>query len=203
MRIGAILLAGGRSERMGRPKESLPLHGNTLLGRAVKCLVGAADPVVVVARDEQQALPPLPHGVVRIHDERSGAGPLEALVTALRWLGDRAGFAADDAAFVTACDQPFLSAEAVQWLVDRLGDHELVMPRAGGLLQPLCAVYRLSVLAFAERLLATGTETPRSLAAAATARVLDEDELRSFDPRLRFLQNLNTPEDYRRALGST
>jgi molybdopterin-guanine dinucleotide biosynthesis protein A len=59
------------------------------------------------------------------------------------------------------------------------------------------------VLPFAERLLATGTVTPRSLAAADGARVLDEDEVRAFDPSLRFLQNINTPEDYRRALGGS
>jgi molybdopterin-guanine dinucleotide biosynthesis protein A len=203
MRLGAIILTGGRSERMGRPKESLPLHGDTLLGRAVAGLVGAAEPVLVVARDAQQALPPLPAGTTRIHDEQSGAGPLGALVTALRWLGERASFAPTDAAFVTACDQPFLTPDAVRWLAARLGDHELLMPRAGGRLQPLCAVYRLAVLPFAERLLATGTVTPRSLAAAANARILEEHELRSFDPALRCLQNVNTPEDYRRALGGT
>ncbi|MBX3462240.1 MAG: molybdenum cofactor guanylyltransferase [Planctomycetes bacterium] len=203
MRIGAILLAGGRSERMGRPKESLPLHGETMLGRTLACLTGVAAPILVVARDAQQALPPLPPEATRIHDEQPGSGPLGALVTALRWLGDRAGFAAADAAFVTACDQPFLTADAVRWLAARLGEHELVMPRVGGLLQPLCAVYRLAVLPFAERLLATGTVTPRSLAAGASARVLEESEVRAFDPSLRFLQNVNTPEDYRRALGGS
>lgn len=203
MRIGALILAGGRSERMGRPKESLPLHGDTLLGRAAACLSACAEATVVVARDGNQQLPALPPGITRVHDDPTGQGPLGALVTGLRWFGERAGFAAHDAVFATACDQPFLTAEAVHWLVARLGDHELVMPRIAGILQPLCAVYRLSVLPFAERLLATGTVTPRSLAAAATARVLEEGEVRAFDPSLRFAQNVNTPEDYRRALGGT
>lgn len=201
MRIGALILTGGRSERMGRPKESLPLHGDTLLGRAAACLTSVAEVTAVLARDQGQQLPPLPPGLERVHDDQPGSGPLPALLHGLSWLERRHGFADDDAAFVTACDQPFLTADAVRWLLDRLGDHELVMPRQGGLLQPLCAVYRLSVRGFAERLLATGTVTPRSLAAADRARVVDEDELRSFDPSLRFLQNVNTPEDYRRALG--
>ncbi len=202
MRIGAIILAGGRSERMGRPKESLPLRGDTLLGHALSSLAGCADPLLVIARDDAQQLPPLPVGVTRIHDEHPGIGPLAALVTGLRWLAAHAGFAPTDAAFATACDQPFLTADAVRWLTGRLGTHDLVMPRVGERLQPLCAIYRLAVLPFAERLLATGTVTPRSLAAADGARVLEEHEVRAFDPSLRFLQNLNTPEDYRRALGS-
>lgn len=201
MRIGALILTGGRSERMGRPKESLPLHGDTLLGRAAACLGSVAEVTAVLARDAGQQLPPLPPGLHRVHDRHAGQGPLGALVDGFTWLGERHGFADDDVAFATACDQPFLTAEAVQWLLARLGDHELVMPRVGGLLQPLCAVYRLSVRSFAERLLATGTVTPRSLAAANGARVLEEPEVRAFDPSLRFLQNVNTPEDYRRALG--
>ncbi|MBL8727407.1 MAG: molybdenum cofactor guanylyltransferase [Planctomycetes bacterium] len=188
---------------MGRPKESLPLHGDTVFGRTVAGLGSCADPLLVIARDADQRLPPLPAGATRIHDERTGIGPLAALVTGLRWLAEHAGFAPTDAAFVTACDQPFLTADAVRWLADRIGGHDLVMPRAGARLQPLCAIYRLSVLPFAERLLATGTMTPRSLAAADGARVLEEDEVRAFDPSLRFLRNINTPEDYRRALDGT
>jgi molybdopterin-guanine dinucleotide biosynthesis protein A len=203
MRTGAIILTGGWSQRMGRPKESLPLHGDTILGRTAKTVCAGMDAVVVVARDPQQQLPALPPQVARVHDEVPGLGPLGGLVTGMRWLLRDAGFETGDAAFVTACDQPFLYPGAVQWLVAQLGEHELVMPRTGGLLQPLCAVYRLSVLPFAERLLATGTVTPRSLAAAAGARILDEDEVRAFDSRLEFLQNVNTPEDYRRALGGT
>lgn len=199
MRIGAIILAGGRSERMGRPKESLPFHGDTLLGHTVATLRACAAPIVVVAREPSQTLPPLPDDVARIDDEQPGQGPLAGLAAGLRWLRGQRGLADQDPAFVTACDQPFLTAAAVRWLHEQLGPHRLVMPRVGGFLQPLCAIYRLSVLPFAERLLATGKVTPRSLAAAENARVLDEDELRAFDPSLRFLHNVNTPDDYRRA----
>lgn len=201
MRTSAIILTGGWSKRMGRPKESLPLHGDTLLGRTAKTVCASVATAVVVARDQNQQLPALPQQIVRVHDEVAGLGPLGGLVTGMRWLLETGGFAEDDVAFATGCDQPFLTPEAVQWLVSKLGEHELVMPRAGGLLQPLCAVYRLSVLSFAERLLATGTVTPRTLGAAANARILDEDQLRGFDPSLQFLQSVNTPEDYRRAQG--
>lgn len=199
MRIGAIILAGGRGERMGRPKESLPFAGDTLLGRAITAVTPCAETVVVVARGAEQELPPLPAAVVRLADETPGLGPLAGLTTGLRWLRDARGFGSGDAAFVTACDQPFLDEPAVRWLLAQLGADTLVMPRVAGFLQPLCAVYRLSVLPFAERLLATGIVTPRSLAAADGARVLDEAALRAFDRTLRFLQDVDTPDDYRRA----
>lgn len=199
MRIGAIILAGGRSERMGQPKDSLPFAGDTLLGRAVATLARCSERLVVVARGPEQELGSLPAGVPRIDDARPGQGPLGGLTTGLRWLRGTPGWSDADAAFVTACDQPFVDEATVRWLSDRLGDADLVMPRAAGILQPLCAVYRLSVLPFADRLLATGTVTPRSLAAAAGARVLEEAELRAFDPTLRFLQDVDTPDDLRRA----
>ena len=202
MRTSAIILTGGWSKRMGRPKESLPLHGDTLLGRTAKTVCSCVEAAVVVARDQNQQLPALPEGAVRLHDEVGGLGPLGGLTTGMRWLLDN-GFGDDDVAFTTACDQPFLTPESVQWLVSQIGDHDLVMPRTGGVLQPMCAVYRLSVLPFAERLIGTGTVTPRTLAAAAGARILEEEEVRRFDPSLRFLQNVNTPEDYRRALGGS
>ena len=60
MLIGSVVLAGGASSRMGRPKESLPFQGGTLLGRTVDLLLAHTWPVVVVAGRPEQELPPLP-----------------------------------------------------------------------------------------------------------------------------------------------
>ncbi len=199
MRLGAIILAGGRSTRMGRAKDSLPFGDNTLLGRIAGTLAACASPVVVVARDAAQALPPLPAGTGLVFDEQPGQGPLAGLAAGLRHLRDRAGFAAHDAALLAACDQPFWTADAVRWLGSQLGaapEVPLVMPFANGSLQPLAAVYRLAVLPSIDAMLASGGRTPRDLAALPGARTLAEAELRAFDPALRFLQNVNTPEEY-------
>ena len=200
MRVGSLILAGGRSVRMGQPKESLTFLGDTLLGRIATTLLACTDPVVVIARDPTQALPPLPTGVLVTADTRPAIGPLGALVSGLRFLKERAAFGNDDAVFATGCDSPFLNAAAVQGLVQQLGGAQLVMPRVAGILQPLCAVYRVSIVDIAEDLLARGIHTPRTLATSVAARELDENELRRFDPELRFLRNVNTPEEYRRAL---
>lgn len=196
MRLGAIILAGGRSARMGRAKESLPFRGDTLLGHAAHTLAACCERVVVVARDAAQTLPPLPAGVARTHDAVAGRGPLAGLLAGLRWLARDGAFAPGDAAFVTACDHPFLSGAVVRELADRLGPHDAVVPRADGALQPLCAVYRLAVAAACEALLATDDASPRALAAAVTTLVLDAEHLRGVDPELRFLRDVDTPADY-------
>ncbi|MFY9343461.1 MAG: molybdenum cofactor guanylyltransferase [Planctomycetota bacterium] len=195
MRLGAIILAGGRSTRMGRPKESIELGGRTLLARACATMAGCASPVVVVARDAAQVLPELPPGVHRTHDAVVDRGPLVGIAAGLRWLAGAGGLAATDAAFAMACDQPFVTAAVVRALAAELGDGEVVMPKAGGFLQPLCAIYRLSVLTTVEELLAQGVATPRTLASLPRGHVLDQARLAAVDPSLDCLRSLDTPED--------
>jgi molybdopterin-guanine dinucleotide biosynthesis protein A len=196
MRLGAIVLAGGRSSRMGRAKAELPLEGTTLLARTCTELAAVAERVVAVARDAAQPLPPLPAGVARTHDAVPGAGPLVAIAAGLAWLADGAAFAATDAAFVVACDHPFLDAAAVRGLAAVLGDDELVLPEVDGELQPLCAVYRLTTRAAIAGLLRAGGTSPRALASLVRTRVVPAAELRAIDPTLRFLRNVNTPADW-------
>src|SRR5215207_2383731 len=96
-----IVLAGGRSRRMGTPKAWLDWHGSTLLRRACGIVArGTAGPVVVV-RAPGQELPPLPASVRVVDDAREGRGPLQGIL---------AGLEATDAdvAFVASVDLPFL-----------------------------------------------------------------------------------------------
>lgn len=195
MRLGAIILAGGRSARMGRPKEALPFGGAPLLARVTAALAPACDPIVVVARDARQELPPLPAAVLRTHDDAPGRGPLAGLAAGLRALAAH-GFGPADAAFVVACDHPFVGAAFARFLADRLGgaDADAAMPDVGGRVEPLCAVYRLRCLPRIDALLAAGDAGPSALAAVA-ARV-PEAALRAVDPELRALCDVDTAADY-------
>ncbi len=202
MRLGALILAGGRSVRMGRPKEFLPFGDETMLGRVARQLTAACQPVLVLARDAEQVLPPLPASCSRLADERPDAGPLAGLAIGLRELQERHGFGDDDALLLTGCDLPWLSTAAVGWLLQRLGAADLVMPRAAGTLHPLAAIYRLRTATAVQSALSTGAGTPRALLATCRAAVVDEPELRTFDHELRFLANVNTPAEHSAALAA-
>jgi molybdopterin-guanine dinucleotide biosynthesis protein A len=197
MRLGAIILAGGRSRRMGRAKELLPIGGTTMLGRLCAELTAVAAPVVVVARDAGQALPPLPAAVQVTCDTTPDQGPLAGLATGLGWLGEH-GFAGADPVFAASCDLPLLTAAFVSWLREQLGDHALVMPRVGGHLQPLAAIYRMAVLPFAETLLLGGAKSPRSLSALRGARVVDEREFPG--GVVEQVRSVDTPAEYEATL---
>lgn len=196
MRLGGLILAGGRSRRMGRPKESLPICDTTMLGWQCRTMLACTEVVVAVGREPDQQLPQLLPEVDVATDELPGEGPLAAIAAGLRRLRDVHGFSASDAAMAVGCDQPFLTAETVRWLHQHLGDADLLMPRAHQKLQPLTAIYRIRVLDKALEMLDRGVRRPRMLAAETNSHVLEEPELRKHDSELRFLSNLNHPEDY-------
>src|SRR5437764_5768651 len=92
-----IVLCGGQSSRMGRPKAWLPFVGETMLGREVRLLGTVVSPVVVVAAPDQE-VPPLPSGVLVVRDPQRGRGPLQGLAAGLEALTGLAG-----AAYLSSC----------------------------------------------------------------------------------------------------
>lgn len=199
MRLGSLILAGGRSRRMGRPKESLPFGGTTLLAHVAAALRACTDPVLVVARGLDQELPALPDEVLVATDERPDGGPLWGLLTGLREVRARGLLGDRDAVFATGCDAPFPNAAVVAALAEALGDREVALFRVAGVLQPLCAVYRVGVAARAAGLVAAGARSLQELVLAADRRELGEAELDRLDPGRRCVADLDTPADYERA----
>ena len=180
---------------MGQPKEHLALGGNTLLGHTVDILVQCTSPVVVVARDSNQSLPPLDPKARITFDSELDKGPMLGLLAGLKEVE-----ADCDAVFVTGCDTPFLSPQAIDWMASQLGSHDVVMPEVDDRLQPLSAIYRTRVLPSVRSLIAEGILTPRSLASRCNTHILSAAVIDVFDPQRKFLQNINHPDDYQTAL---
>ena len=191
---GGITLCGGKSSRMQQPKLSLPFGDELMLPRVVRLLQEVVSPVVVVAGLEQE-VPALGSDVELLRDKREYLGPLAGLTIGLEALDGRV-----EAAYVSACDVPLLKPEFVRTVIAALGDDEIVVPQVDGYYHPLAAVYRTSLVDAARALVAEGRLRPLFLIEQSRTRVLDERELRSVDPGLDSLRNLNTPEDYQNAL---
>lgn len=183
---------------MGRDKATLPFGPELMLQRVVRLLgeIIAAGNIVVVAAPGQ-TLPELPTGVSVAHDSRRNRGPLEGLAAGLRSLSGRA-----DAVYATSCDVPLLVPGFVGRMFDLLGEHDIAVPRDGQHHHPLAAVYRLNVLVHVQRLLDADRLRPRVLFDEVNTREVPVDELRSVDPKLSTLENLNHPEEYRSALAA-
>lgn len=192
--VGGVVLAGGRSSRMGRPKAALPFAGELLIERILRVLSGVASPVVVVAAPGQDVLV-LPPEVELVRDPVEGDGPLRGLATGLAALAGRA-----EAAVVVGCDAPFLSAAFLRRLAELRGDTLACVPLIDDFPHTLPGVYAVGVRTAADELLAARELRLGGLLDRVPTRFVTAAELVAADPELRSLVNLNTPADYARAL---
>ena len=196
-----VVLAGGRSSRMGTPKAALEWHGSTLLRRTVGILARATGGQVVVVRARGQDLPALPSDVEVVDDPRDGQGPVQGLAAGLGALLDRA-----DAAFVSSTDMPFLHPAFVRRVLRAVAEGaDVGLPVARGYPQPLAAAYRTKLASTADRLVQAGRLRPAFLFEECVVSRLDEAALRddpvlaALDPGLDSVVNINEPDEYRTA----
>jgi molybdopterin-guanine dinucleotide biosynthesis protein A len=189
-----VVLCGGRSTRMGTPKALLQFGPETMLQRVVRLLGTVVNPIVVVAARDQ-VLPELPEGTIIARDEREQRGPLEGLRAGLRALPETA-----EMAYVTSCDVPLLAPGFAARMIELVNGYDIAVMEVDGFPHPLSAVYRRATLPHVESLLAQDKLRPVFLFDAVRTRRVKAEEMRSVDPELKTLRNLNTPEDYAAAL---
>jgi molybdopterin-guanine dinucleotide biosynthesis protein A len=200
-RAAGVVLAGGKSSRMGSPKAALEWHGSTLLWRTVAIIGRAADGPVVVVRAPGQELPALPPDTQVVDDPQEGQGPVQGIAAGLTALAGQA-----DVAFVSSTDMPFLHPAFVRRVLRPAQDGaDVALPVARGFRQPLAASYRTALGPAAQRLVRDGRLRPAFLFEECNVAVLDEAALRAdpilaaLDPDLDSVLNVNEPADYQSA----
>jgi molybdopterin-guanine dinucleotide biosynthesis protein A len=186
----AVILTGGKSSRMGRPKALLPFDGEPLIAHILRGLKKVFAEAVVVAAPEQE-LPALPAVLVR--DEVAYQGPVSGIYHGLR-------AASHDVCFVTSCDAPFLSLTLISHLISQIGDADVVVPYWQERFQPLHALYRTSVAPLLKDQLERGELRPIFLYDKVRTLKIHEDEIRRLDPDGFSMLNMNSPADYEAAL---
>jgi molybdenum cofactor guanylyltransferase len=185
---GALLLAGGRSTRMGSPKALLQWQGVPLVAHIASVLVSIADPVIVVAAADQK-LPPLPAGVEIAVDAQPEQGPLEAMSAGMRAVDGRA-----EVVFVSAVDVPLLHGQFVLAVVEALGSAQMALPVLDGRDHYLAAAYRLELRGLVEQLLVSGERRVGAVVDRVPVNRVDAAGL----PHPESLRNANTPEQLER-----
>src|SRR3954452_11687299 len=178
-----IVLAGGRSSRMGTPKAWLDWHGSTLLRRTCGVVARGAGGPGVVVRAPGQELPPLPSGVEVVDDAREGRGPLQGLLAGLEAIED-------DLAFVASTDMPFLHPRFVAAVCAAAAEVDAAVPHLGGFRQPLAAAYKAALTPVIAELVAQDRMKPAFLFERCETRWLEDL------PYPESVRNLNTREDY-------
>lgn len=174
--ISAILLAGGRSTRMGTDKAALPFGDGTLLTVQYEKLRALGITDIVISG----------YGAGMIPDAMPGCGPLGVLAACLPRVQN-------PCALVISVDVPLVSESTLRKLIEAHTGGVTIL-RHGGRTEPLIAVYDAALGRTAQALLAADRRAVRALLDSTTCRIVEADA----DERC-FL-NCNTPEDYQKAL---
>ena len=191
--VTGIILAGGRSRRLGRDKAVEPFGGQPLILRVIERVAPLTDEIVVVAADAArgQALPlAAEHRLaVDIYPEGGSLGGIFSGLSA----------AANNWGLVVACDMPFLSVPLLEHMLGLRGDSDAVVPQPGTFPEPTHALYSRACLPHMEARLQANELKISGFFDDVRVRYLEEGEVRRFDPDLLSFFNVNSQEDLARA----
>ena len=185
-----LVLAGGRSSRMGQDKAALPAGRSTQLEQAMALLAPHVARAFVSVRKDQRA-DPLRARFAQIEDTRENLGPIAGIIAAQQRHPDCAWL-------VLACDLPLLDATTLELLLRKRAPERLASAFRSsydGLPEPLCAVYEPASSGPLAAYVARGQNCPRKFLAGADVLLLDE-------PNPRALDNANTPAEYAAAMST-
>ena len=192
--IGAAILAGGASSRMGRNKALLRLSANgpTLIETVVARLAqgGFPTPAIITNTPGEYTFLHLPS----LPDDTPGNGALGGILTALR-------HSPHSRVLVVACDMPFLNPALLRYMASVPAGYDALAPTwtdpAGKCyVEPLHAIYSKTTIPTIERSIAAGELKLHELLSALNTTYLHEEDARQYDPQLLSFRNVNTPGDW-------
>jgi len=178
---------------MGRDKAWLRLGDSTMIERVIAALKPVTQSLAIIANSQEyEAL-----GLPVFRDTYIGIGPLEAIRTALANSPTRY-------ILLAGCDLPFVTQELFSLLFGAAGDYQAVVPVGPDRrLEPLCAVYTTDALPDLVKLIESGERKVSRLFDRIPTRIVDFQELSHLKGSSLFFENINTPEEFDRAIKLT
>ncbi|MEE9284202.1 MAG: molybdenum cofactor guanylyltransferase [Dehalococcoidia bacterium] len=192
--VTGVVLAGGRSRRLGRDKRLEPFDGQPLLARVMARLGRVCDELVAVVADasDDRGLPMAPGARVTA-DLYPGKGSLGGIYSGL-------AAASNTWALVVACDMPFLNIPLIEHMLSLRAGHDVVVPVVDGRPEPTHAVYSKVCEPAIRHRLERDELKIIGFFDDVRVRYVPEEEVRRFDPDLLTFFNINTQADLERAL---
>jgi molybdopterin-guanine dinucleotide biosynthesis protein A len=184
--VTAVVLAGGKSSRMGRNKALLPIGKKTLISQLADSLRPWVDEIIVSGSQDGGKLLP---GVRHARDFAVDAGPLMGLYTGLKYSSTRVNF-------VVACDMPEIDLFLLRKQISFVDEFEMVVPSDGAAgIEPLHGIYDRSVCGAALELLESGERRMKALLTVCRSKIVEMENGA-------VIRNLNSPDEYRTYRGS-
>ena len=185
-----IILAGGKSSRMGRDKSMLPLadSGESMLKNIWNGLIPLCKEILICGNSSDKYKLP---DTVEISDIYKDRGPLSGIHAGLK----RASY---DYSFIVSCDMANFNQELAAFLLSKCDNYDLIIPQHNGLFEPLFAVYHKNTLDIIEKKILSGENRVQKIIAEANPLIIDDDEIKAFGDPKELFKNINTPEDYQK-----
>jgi molybdopterin-guanine dinucleotide biosynthesis protein A len=187
--VTGVVLAGGKSRRMGRDKAFLPFGQGVLIERVIAVLRRVTDEVLLITNTPEQYRR---FGLPMFADVIPEAGSLGGIYTGLV-------YANTPYSLCLACDMPFVKPEFLRVLCDMAPEADVVIPRNADDFQPLCAVYSQRCRGPIKHCLDEGRLKITGFFGQVRVRVIEGEELTRHDPQDVMFFNANTPEEYEQA----
>ena len=185
-----IILAGGKGSRINRNKALITLpDGRALIERSIQVLKGIFTEILIVANRKELYEG---FGLPVVEDLIRGKGPLGGILTGLAYSTSYLNF-------VMGCDMPFPRPALIELLLEKCGDYDVVIPEAGGEVEPLFAVYSKSCMPVIIDHLQKDDLKVRSVLTELRVRKISEEEIESVDPERLSFFNVNTEQDLKKA----
>ena len=183
--VTGVILAGGKSTRYGSNKAFACIDGVPLIERVIQVMGAVFENMLLITNTAEEYA----HlGLPMKGDLIKGLGPMGGVYTGLKSISGESGF------FV-ACDMPYLNAALIRRILEMRGDSDAVVPRLGAMVEPLHALYTKGCIGAIEELIRAGDRQILRFFARVRVQYVDEEVLRAFDRDLRFLANVNRPQD--------
>jgi len=189
-RLTAIILAGGKSSRIGvdKNKAMLKLNGKYLLDIVISKLKRITGDIIIVGPPEKY-----PSYKQVVSDLFNQKGLLVGLYSGLKASTSRYNL-------VVGCDMPFLNVELLQYMGDKIDSNDIIIPRyAKSYVEPLCAIYSKDCLEVIKKNIGDGILSIRRIFPYLKVRYIEEEEIKRVDSDFNSFFNINYKEDFIRA----
>lgn len=189
MIMTSIILAGGNSSRFGWNKALEIINGKNLVQRVVNRLISLSKEIIIVtARCESLSCSPSSPMIKTVADIHPGKGPLCGIYSGLL-------LSSCSQAIVVGCDMPFLNIALLNYMTQLSPALDVVVPRIGERIEPLCAIYSKNCLVPIHKLLERNELRISELFSVVKVRYVEENEIDKFDPEHLSFFNINTQAD--------
>ena len=193
METSCIVLAGGKSLRLGYDKVLETIGNTSLLERVISRVSLLTNEVIIVTANEPTNLELVDYPKLRILcDIYPGKGPIGGIYTGLVTSTSFYNL-------VVASDMPFLNQALLRYMTQLSANFDLVVPRVGNLVEPLHAVYTKKCLATIEQMIKQDKLSVNQLFHLVKTRYVETEEIERFDPKHLSFFNINTKADLKRA----